>query len=169
MQDAISLRPGSRGGRSRERCARTGRRVGGGRRGSVWSSGTRSPRFRQSPRQRMQGGRHTRPVLHQPPSTRGCVSRLGPKESTVGAPLFARSSTGVVPAARGRALYAEVAAALDQLEVVLSGPDAEGSSTGTSPSGSDPQRSTSRHRSFPASAPDLRAGAIVEIKSGCRA
>ena len=42
----------------------------------------------------------------------------------MGSPLFVRVAEGVVPTERGRALYADVASALDQLEVVLAGLDA---------------------------------------------
>jgi DNA-binding transcriptional LysR family regulator len=50
--------------------------------------------------------------------------QLAGLEQVVGSPLFVRVAEGVVPTERGRALYAEVASALDQLEVVLSGLDA---------------------------------------------
>src|SRR5487761_2023933 len=50
--------------------------------------------------------------------------QLSGLERVVGAPLFVRVAEGVVPTERGRALYADVASALDQLEVVLSGLDA---------------------------------------------
>jgi DNA-binding transcriptional LysR family regulator len=50
--------------------------------------------------------------------------QLAGLERSIGAPLFRRTAEGVVPTERGRSLYAEVASALDQLEVVLSGLDA---------------------------------------------
>jgi DNA-binding transcriptional LysR family regulator len=50
--------------------------------------------------------------------------QLAGLEKSIGAPLFRRTADGVVPTERGRSLYAEVASALDQLEVVLSGLDA---------------------------------------------
>lgn len=50
--------------------------------------------------------------------------QLSALERAVGSPLFVRSSSGVVPTERGRALYAEVAGALDQLESVMAGLDA---------------------------------------------
>ncbi len=59
-------------------------------------------------------------ALSQPAASQ----QLAGLERAVGAPLFARGPAGVVPTARGRELYAEVAAALDQLEAVLSGLDA---------------------------------------------
>jgi DNA-binding transcriptional LysR family regulator len=49
--------------------------------------------------------------------------QLAGLERVVGGPLFVRGAEGVVPTERGRALYAEVASALDQLEVVLTGLD----------------------------------------------
>lgn len=49
--------------------------------------------------------------------------QLAGLERVVGSPLFVRMADGVVPTERGRALYAEVASALDQLEVVLAGLD----------------------------------------------
>jgi len=55
-------------------------------------------------------------ALSQPAASQ----QLAGLERAIGTPLFARSPAGVVPTARGRALYAEVAAALDQLEAVLS-------------------------------------------------
>jgi DNA-binding transcriptional LysR family regulator len=45
-------------------------------------------------------------------------------ERAVGTSLFVRTPSGVVPTERGRALYVEVAGALDQLEAVLVGLDA---------------------------------------------
>lgn len=59
-------------------------------------------------------------ALSQPAASQ----QLAGLERAIGTPLFARNPAGVVPIARGRALYAEVAAALDQLEAVLSGLDA---------------------------------------------
>ena len=50
--------------------------------------------------------------------------QLAGLERVVGSPLFVRVAEGVVPTERGRALYADVASALDQLEVVLAGLDA---------------------------------------------
>ncbi|HEX3795034.1 MAG TPA: LysR family transcriptional regulator [Acidimicrobiales bacterium] len=50
--------------------------------------------------------------------------QLAGLERVIGSPLFVRVAEGVVPTERGRALYADVASALDQLEVVLSGLDA---------------------------------------------
>lgn len=50
--------------------------------------------------------------------------QLAGLERVVGNPLFVRTAEGVVPTERGRALYGDVASALDQLEVVLSGLDA---------------------------------------------
>src|SRR5580692_11784558 len=50
--------------------------------------------------------------------------QLAGLERSIGTPLFRRTVDGVVPTERGRSLYAEVASALDQLEVVLSGLDA---------------------------------------------
>ena len=50
--------------------------------------------------------------------------QLAGLERVVGAPLFVRTADGMVPTERGRALYGDVASALDQLEVVLSGLEA---------------------------------------------
>lgn len=50
--------------------------------------------------------------------------QLAGLERVVGSPLFVRGAEGVVPTEQGRALYADVASALDQLEVVLAGLDA---------------------------------------------
>ena len=50
--------------------------------------------------------------------------QLAGLERVVGSPLFVRVPEGMVPTERGRALYADVASALDQLEVVLAGLDA---------------------------------------------
>lgn len=50
--------------------------------------------------------------------------QLAGLERVVGSALFVRTADGVVPTERGRALYGEVASALDQLEVVLTGLDA---------------------------------------------
>lgn len=59
-------------------------------------------------------------ALSQPAASQ----QLAGLERAVGAPLFVRGPAGVVPTARGRALYAEIAGALDQLEAVLVGLDA---------------------------------------------
>lgn len=59
-------------------------------------------------------------ALSQPAASQ----QLKALEQAVGAPLFVRGPSGVVPTARGRALYGEVAGALDQLETVLAGLDA---------------------------------------------
>lgn len=59
-------------------------------------------------------------ALSQPAASQ----QLAGLERAIRAPLFARGPAGVVPTERGRALYVEVAAALDQLEAVLSGLDA---------------------------------------------
>lgn len=50
--------------------------------------------------------------------------QLAGLERVVGAALFVRRSDGVVPTARGRELYAQVASPLDQLETVLVGLEA---------------------------------------------
>lgn len=64
-------------------------------------------------------GAHLR-SLSQPAASQ----QLAGLERVVGSPLFVRAADGVVPTERGRALYADVASALDQLEVVLAGLDA---------------------------------------------
>jgi len=50
--------------------------------------------------------------------------QLAALERAVGTSLFVRSPAGMAPTERGRALYAEVCSALDQLEGVLAGLDA---------------------------------------------
>ncbi|MGH9088440.1 MAG: LysR family transcriptional regulator [Acidimicrobiales bacterium] len=50
--------------------------------------------------------------------------QLAALERAVGTSLFVRSPAGVLPTERGRSLYGEVAAAMDQLEAVLAGLDA---------------------------------------------
>lgn len=50
--------------------------------------------------------------------------QLAALERATGTPLFVRRPAGVVPTERGRALYVEIAGALDQLESVLTGLDA---------------------------------------------
>jgi DNA-binding transcriptional LysR family regulator len=64
-------------------------------------------------------GAHLR-SLSQPAASQ----QLANLERVIGRPLFVRTAEGVVPTERGRALYSEVASALDQLEVVLAGLDA---------------------------------------------
>lgn len=60
-----------------------------------------------------------RRALSQPAASQ----QLAALERAVGGRLFVRAPGGVVPTARGRALYGEVASALDHLELVLSGLD----------------------------------------------
>lgn len=50
--------------------------------------------------------------------------QLAGLERAMGTPLFVRTASGVVATERGRELYGEVAASLDQLETVLGGLDA---------------------------------------------
>lgn len=59
-------------------------------------------------------------ALSQPAASQ----QLAQLERAVGGPLFVRGPSGVQPTPRGRALYGEVAGALDQLEAVLAGLDA---------------------------------------------
>src|SRR5580692_7684761 len=59
--------------------------------------------------------------------------QLAALERAVGHPLFVRTPRGVEPTGRAAALYAETASALDQLEVVLSGLEADPSALSTAP------------------------------------
>jgi len=72
--------------------------------------------------------------------------QLAGLERAIGTALFVRTPSGVVATERGRELYGEVAASLDQLETVLAVWTSAASRRNRRRFGSAAQRSTSRPR-----------------------